>query len=121
MSRKEYNRSTTRREILTYENAGGTVSFGTFPTGTQIGVNVTVNELFNGTTNTVNVGTNSTGNKLISTYNVKTAGGKNSDTRFVVTDTENEIIAELTQTGDDTTAGAVTVTLDVVYPTYEEI
>lgn len=120
MSKKEFNKNATRRETLTYAQAGETVSFGTFPVGTQIGVNVTVLEVLNGTTNTVDVGTNVTGNKLISAYNVKTAGGKNSDIRFVTTDSENEIVAELTQTGV-TTEGAAIVTLDVVYPTYEEI
>jgi len=118
--KKEFNKSASRRETLTYANAGETVSFGTFPVGSQVAVNITVDEVFNGTTNTVNVGTNITGTKLISAYNVKTAGGKNSETRMLITATENEIVAELTETGN-TTAGAATVTLDVVYPTYEEI
>lgn len=118
---KEFNKFGHRREVLTYAEAGTTVSFGTFPPDTLVAVNVTVDEVFDGTTNTVNVGTNVTGNKMVSAYNVKTAGGKNADTRFLVTEGEDEIVAELTQTGDNTSAGAVTVSLDIVYPTYETV
>ncbi len=117
MKQIEYSVTKSTRMILVYATIAQTIEIGRFPVGTQVSVNVTVNEAFNNT-NTLSVGTNSAYNNLISEFNLVSGVGKNSDVKLVVSEASRVVTAKIPQSA---TAGAVTVTVDYVLPTTQEV
>lgn len=105
------------KKTIKYSEAGTVVTIAKLPVGATAKVNVTVNEAFDNT-NTVNVGFLGATTKFIDSFNVVSGVGKNSDVILEMTDTSREIIATVSGTA---TAGALTVTVDFMLPTSEEV
>lgn len=118
MAQTEYSVVKSTRKTLVYAAAAQEVEIGRFPVGTQLSVNVTVDEAFDNT-NTLSVGTNgSTANNLVNAQNITTLIGVNGTRRVVTTDTERIVTAKINASA---TAGAVTVTIDYILPTSQEV
>ena len=114
----EYSVAKSTRKQLVYTAAAQEVEIGRFPAGTQLAVNVTVDEAFNNA-NTLSVGTNgSTANNLVSALNVTTLTGINGIRRVITTETSRVVTAKISAAA---TAGAVTVTIDYILPTTQEV
>ncbi len=114
----EYSVVKSTRKQLVYTAGAQEVEIGRFPAGTQISVNVTVDEAFNNT-NTLSVGTNgTTANNLINAFNLVSGTGANSQVRLITTETQRIVTAKINASA---TAGAVTVTVDYVLPTFQEV
>lgn len=118
MAQTEYSVVKSTRKTLVFTAAAQEVEIARFPVGTQLSVNVTVKEAFNNA-NTVSVGTNgSTANNLVSAFNVTTLTGINGIRRVITTETERIVTAKVSASA---TAGAVTITLDYILPTNQEV
>jgi hypothetical protein len=118
MTQTEYSVVKSTRKTLVYAAAAQEVEIGRFPAGTQLSVNVTVDEAFDNT-NTLSVGTNgSSANNLVDALDVTTLTGINGIRRVVTTDTARIVTAKIPTAA---TAGAVTVTIDYILPTSQEV
>lgn len=115
MSQIEYKVNKSTRKTIKYSEAGAVVSIGRFPIGTQLSVNVTIDEVFDNANN-ISVGTPSVDNRFFNEKSVVTAAGETSGLRYVTVENDTEIIAIVSGTA---TAGAVTVTVDYTLPTNE--
>lgn len=113
----EYSVMKSTRKTLVYDPAAQEVEIARFPIGTQLLVNITVDEAFNNT-NTISVGTNSTANNLVSAFNITTLTGINGTRRVITTSTERIVVAKIPASA---TAGAVTVSIDYILPTNQEV
>ena len=118
MKQTEYSVIKSMRKTLVYAAAAQVVEIGRFPVGTQLSINATVDEAFNNS-NTLSVGTNgTTANNLVNALNVTTLTGINGTRRVVTTETERIVTAKIPTAA---TAGAVTVTIDYILPTSQEV
>jgi hypothetical protein len=117
MAQLEYSVNKSTRKQLVYTTAAQEVEIGRFPAGTQLSVNVTVDEAFDNA-NTISVGTNATFNNLVNALDVTSLVGANSIRRVITTETERIVTAKINAAA---TAGAVTVTVDYVLPTSQEV
>lgn len=118
MSQVEFSVVKSTRKQIVYGATAQEVEIARFPAGTQISVNATVDEAFDNS-NTLSVGTNgATANNLIDAFNIVTGKGKNSDVKLITTETERIVTAKINASA---TAGAVTVTVDYVLPTFQEV
>lgn len=117
MAQTEYSVVKSTRKILVYAAAAQEVEIGRFPAGTQLVINVTVNEAFNNA-NTLSVGTNATFDNLVNALNVTTLTGINGIRRVVTTDTARIVTAKIPAAA---TAGAATITVDYILPTSQEV
>ena len=113
------NKSTRKQITYAAQGAATATEIGRFPAGTQVKVNVTINEVFDGTTPIVTIGTGTTANKFIDGQAITAAGGHDSALRLVTTESERDVVASIGGTG--ATAGALTVTVDYTLPTNEEV
>lgn len=109
----------TRMELTSANQDGETVEIGRFPIGTQIRVNLTVTEAFDGTDPKMSVGTSTTANKFLNAKALDAVAGFDSAIRFVTKEHERDVVATIT--GSDATTGLCVVTVDYVLPTNEEV
>ncbi len=112
---KTHSRAIVKK--ISYALAGTEVTVAKLPAGAIASVNVTVDEAFDNL-NTVNVGIDGTAGKFISAFDVVAGKGKNSDVKVEMTDTHREIKATVSGTAN---AGAITVTVDFMLPTEDEV
>lgn len=112
----EFNKNGQARKVIKYGTAG-VIDICSLPVGTDIKINVTVDEAFNASS-TIKIGTNLVDNKFVNAFDIAAVGGKNSEIRFTTTETEKEIKALINQ---NTTVGACTVKVDYVLPTNYEV
>lgn len=112
----EFNVNGQARKVIKY-GAVGVIDICSLPAGTDVAINITVDEVFN-TSSTIKIGTNLVNNKFIDAFNLAVIGGKDSTIRFTTTETEKEIKAVINQA---TTGGACTVKVDYVLPTKHEV
>lgn len=117
MAQTEYSVVKSTRKTLVYAAAAQEVEIGRFPAGTQLSINVTVDEAFNNT-NTLSVGTNATFDNLVNAQSITTLTGVNGIRRVVTTETARIVTAKIPTAA---TAGAVTVTIDYILPTSQEV
>ena len=118
MAQIEYSVLKSTRKQIVYGATAQEVEIGRFPAGTQLSVNFTVDEAFNNT-NTLSVGTNgSTANNIITATAITSLTGANSTRRVITTENERVVTAKINASA---TAGAVTVTVDYVLPTNQEV
>lgn len=116
MKFNEFNVNGQARKVIKY-GAVGVIDICSLPAGTDVAINITVNEGFNASS-TIKIGTNLVDNKFINAFSIAEVGGKNSEIRFTTTESEKEIKAVINQ---NTTAGACTVKVDYVLPTNHEV
>lgn len=112
----EFNKNGQARKVIKY-GAAGVIDICSLPIGTDVAINVTVDEAFDASS-TIKIGTNLVDNRFVNAFNISAVGGKTSEIRFTTTDTEKEIKAVINQ---NTTVGACTVKVDYVLPTNYEV
>lgn len=117
MGQIEYGVVKSTRKQLVYAAAAQEVEVGRFPAGTQVAVNVTVDEAFDNA-NTLSVGTNANADNLVNALNVTTLTGINGVRRVITTDGERIVTAKIPAAA---TAGAATVSIDYILPTNQEV
>lgn len=116
----EYIVNKSTRMQLTSANQGAeAIEVGRFPVGTQVRINATVNEVFDGTDPKISVGTSTTENKFLDAKVLTSVAGFDSEILFVTKENERDVVAKIT--GADATVGSCTVTVDYVLPTNEEV
>lgn len=112
----EFNKNGQARKVIKYGTAS-VIDICSLPVGTDVAINVTVDEVFNAGA-TIKIGTNLSSSKFVNGFSVAAIGGKNSEIRFTTTEAEKEIKAVINQ---NTTTGACTVKVDYVLPTNYEV
>jgi len=102
---------------LTKDNVGDSgVVIAKLPVGARIhSVNVTVDEVFNGTTNTITLGVAGTTSKFHSTFSLASVAGATSTRQHTAAVGTEEVL--LTVAGTEATTGKADVTIDFVLPT----
>lgn len=86
------------------------------PIGTRIhSVNVTVDEVFNGTTNTITLGVTGTTTKFHSALTLASVAGATSTRQHTTAETTAEVLLTIAAAG--ATTGNATVTIDYALPT----
>jgi len=86
------------------------------PIGTRIlSVNVTVDEVFNGTTNTITLGVTGTTTKFHSSFSLASIAGANSTRQHTTAETTAAVLLTIAAAG--ATTGKATVTIDYALPT----
>lgn len=116
MKQEEFSKNGQIRKVVSY-GASAAISLATLPIGTDVKINVTVDEVFDASS-TIKIGTNITDNKFINAFSLAAVAGKTSEIRFTTTDAEREITALVNQ---NTTQGACTIKVDYVLPTSQEV
>ena len=94
-----------------------TITVAKLPIGSRVKVNVTINEAFDNS-NKINIGTSTATNKLIKDFDMVDDIGETSIIVFEITANNRELIATI---NDGATAGALSVTVDFMLPTTEEV
>ena len=102
---------------ITIANIGASgIAIAKLPKGARIkSINVTVDEVFNGTTNTITLGVAGTTTKFHSALTLASIAGANSVRGHTATDTASEVLMSIAATG--ATTGKADITIDYTLPT----